>query len=80
MRSTTSASPHVSAPTGDACRAFKLGEEASGQDQNRGSAEGAGESDHVLVLFSDGAQGQVAPLAEQRAVFAAEAKRALRVT
>ena len=55
---------------------FKLSEEASCQDENRGPAERARESDHVFVFFSGGAQRQVASLGKQCAMFPAETQRA----
>ena len=42
----------------DAGMRSKLSKEPSGQHQDRGPAERAGESDHVFVLFSSGRNGR----------------------
>ena len=55
---------------------LELGKKPSGQHNDGGAAKGAGESDHVFILFSSGAQRHVAALGKQRAMFTAKTQRA----
>ena len=52
----------------------QLSKETPCQHEDRGSAEGAGEGNHMLVLFSGGAQRQITSLGKQCAMFPAEAQ------